>query len=353
MAVTSVSSRSEAPPPPGFFSRLGNNQALLGILFILPSLIGFTIFFAAPAVRSVFISFQEWNLLTDAEYVGLENYQNILELSFNPLESAEQDSDDVLPDDFDELARVQIGDGGFVIGARDPRFYRSLGVTITYVLFNIPLQTVLALGIAILMEKAANSPLLRGIMILPWLMPNVIVAMLFIWLLDPTLGVINIFLQQTGVGQQGFFGSPDQAIASVAGVNIWRHMGYTAILIFAGLKTIPKSLYEASRVDGANGLVQFLRITLPLLRPVLVFVLVTSVIGSFQIFDTIAVATEGGPAGATRTIIYYIYEQVFERRINMGVATAASVVLFLILVSVTLIQIRTFQGNTSELADYS
>lgn len=353
MTATSLSSRSESPPSPGFFSRLGNNQAVLGILFILPSLIGFILFFGVPAIRSVFISFQDWNLLTDAEYVGLANYQNILELSFNPLASAEQNSNDVLPDDFDELLRVQIGDGGFVIGARDPRFYRALGTTVSYVLLNIPLQTLLALGIAILMEKASNSPLLRGIMILPWLMPNVIVAMLFIWLLDPTLGVINIFLQQIGIGQQGFFGSPDQALASIAGVNIWRHMGYTAILIFAGLKTIPKSLYEASRVDGANGLVQFLRITLPLLRPVLVFVFVTSIIGSFQIFDTVAVATEGGPAGSTRTIIYYIYEQVFERRINMGVATAASVVLFLILVTVTLIQIRTFQGNQSDLAEYS
>ncbi|MBK9747766.1 MAG: sugar ABC transporter permease [Chloroflexi bacterium] len=295
-------------------SRLGNNQALLGYLFILPSLIGFIAFFAVPAVRSVFISFQEWNLLTDAKYVGLENYQELF---------------------------------------ADDRFWRSLQITVTYVLWNIPLQTVLALGIALLMERISNSPLLRGILILPWLMPNVIVAMLFVWLLDPTLGLINIFLQNIGIGQQGFFGNPDQAIASVAGVNIWRHMGYTAILIYAGLKTIPKSLYEAARVDGANGLVQFLRITLPLLRPVLVFVLVTSVIGSFQIFDTIAVATEGGPAGATRTIIVYIYEQVFERRINMGMATAASVVLFLILVTVTIVQIRSFRGNQSDLADYS
>ncbi len=295
-------------------SRIGNNQALLGYLFILPSLIGFIAFFAVPAIRSVFISFQEWNLLTDAEYVGLANYQELF---------------------------------------ADDRFWRALQITVTYVLWNIPLQTVLALGIALLMERISNSPLLRGILILPWLMPNVIVAMLFVWLLDPTLGLINIFLQNIGIGQQGFFGSPDQAIASVAGVNIWRHMGYTAILIYAGLKTIPKSLYEAARVDGANGLVQFLRITLPLLRPVLVFVLVTSVIGSFQIFDTIAVATEGGPAGATRTIIVYIYEQVFERRINMGMATAASVVLFLILVTVTIVQIRSFRGNQSDLADYS
>lgn len=353
MAAVKLSVPSASPPRPGLLSRLANHQAALGLLFILPSFIGFTLFFAVPAIRSVFISFQDWNLLTDAEYVGLANYQNILELSFNPLTSIEQDSDEVLPEDFDELGRVEIGSGGFVIGARDTRFWRSLATTLNYVLLNIPLQTVLALGIAILMEKAANSPLLRGLMILPWLMPNVIVAMLFIWLLDPTLGLINVFLQSIGIGQQGFFGDPNQALPAIAGVNIWRHMGYTAILIFAGLKTIPKSLYEASRVDGANGWVQFLRITLPLLRPVLVFVLVTSVIGSFQIFDTIAVATEGGPAGSTRTIIYYIYEQVFERRINMGVATAASVVLFLILVSVTLIQIRTFQGNQSDLAEYS
>lgn len=309
-AVTNTSSYAQ----PGILSRIGNNQALLGYLFILPSLIGFVVFFAVPAIRSVFISFQQWNLLTDAQYVGLANYQQLF---------------------------------------ADERFWRSLQVTLGYVLLNIPLQTVLALGIAILMERVSNSALLRGLVILPWLMPNVVVAMLFIWLLDPTLGLINIALQSLGLGRQGFFGDPNQALASVAGVNIWRHMGYTAILIFAGLKTIPKSLYEAARVDGASAWVQFYRITLPLLRPVLVFVLVTSVIGSFQIFDTIAVATEGGPAGATRTILVYIYEQVFERRINMGIATAACVVLFLILISVTLVQIRFLRANQSDLAEYS
>ncbi len=298
----------------GLLAKIANNQSLLGWLFILPSLIGFVVFFAVPAVRSLFISFQEWNLLTEAKYVGLENYQTIFS---------------------------------------DDRFWRSLQITVTYVLWNIPLQTVLAILIAVMLDKVSKSALLRGIMIVPWLMPNVIAAMLFIWLLDPTLGIINLFLQAIGIGKQGFFGVPEQAIASVAGVNIWRHVGYNSILIFAGLKTIPKSLYEAATVDGANGWVQFRRITLPLLRPVLVFVLVTSVIGSFQIFDTIAVATEGGPAGATRTIIYYIYEQVFERRINMGVATAASVVLFLILVTVTIVQTRYLQANRSDLADYS
>lgn len=301
-------------PRPSFAGRFFNNEKLIAYLFILPSLVGFVVFFAIPAVRSVFISFQEWNLLTEAKYVGLENYQTIF---------------------------------------ADTRFWRSLQITITYVLWNIPLQTVLAVLIAVMMDRLSQSTLLRGIMILPWLLPNVIVALLFLWLLDPTLGVINIVLQAIGIGKQGFFGAPDQAIATVAGVNIWRHMGYNAVLIFAGLKTIPKSLYEAAEIDGANGWTQFWRITIPLLRPVLVFVIVTSVIGSFQIFDTIAVTTGGGPAGATTTIIYYIYQEVFERRITMGTATAASVVLFLILITVTILQTRFLQARRSDLADYS
>jgi multiple sugar transport system permease protein len=309
---------SSSPPKGSSLSRLlnalANNPKVLGYLFILPSLIGFTVFYAVPAVRSVFISFTKWNLLSDAQYIGIQNYQTIFD---------------------------------------DARFWRSLQITVTYVLWNIPLQTVLAILVAVLMDRLSQSSLLRSVMILPWLMPNVIVALLFLWILDPTLGIVNSFLQAIGIGRQGFFGVPQQAIATVAGVNIWRHTGYTAILIFAGLKTIPKALYEAATVDGAGAWTQFQRITLPLLRPVLVFVVVTSVIGSFQIFDTIAIATGGGPAGATRTIIYYIYQEVFERRINMGTATAASVVLFLILVTVTIVQIRYFRAGRSDLADYS
>jgi multiple sugar transport system permease protein len=305
---------SEQSPGGDLLSKLANNEALLGYLFIIPSVIGFIAFYAVPAIRSVFISFTEWNLLRPAEYVGLANYQEIF---------------------------------------TDARFWEALTITATYVLWNIPIQTILAVFIAVMMDRLHNSALLRGIMILPWLMPNVIVALLFVWILDPTLGIVNVFLQAIGVGRQGFFGVPDQAIATIAGVNIWRHMGYTAILVFAGLKTIPKSLYEAATVDGASGWVQFWRITLPLLRPVLVFVVVTSVIGSFQIFDTIAVATQGGPAGSTRTIIYYIYQEVFERRFSMGTATAASVVLFVILVTVTVIQTRYFNAGRSDLAEYS
>ncbi|MEL6309870.1 MAG: sugar ABC transporter permease [Chloroflexota bacterium] len=300
---------------PSILNRISDNEAILGYLFLLPSLIGFIAFYAVPAVRAVFISFTEWNLLTEATFVGFENYVTLWE---------------------------------------DERFWRSMRVTLLYVVWNIPLQTVIAIIMAVMLERMHNtaSAVFRGLMILPWLMPNVVVGLLWLWMLDPSLGIVNVGLEAIGLPSQSFLGAPEQAIASIAGINIWRHAGYNAILIFAGLKTIPKGLYEAASIAGATRLRQFFTITIPLLRPVLVFVLVTSVIGSFQIFDTIAVTTSGGPAGSTRVIIYYIFEQVFERRINMGLATAASVVLFCLLISVTLIQLRFLQADQSDLADY-
>jgi len=159
---------------------------------------------------------------------------------------------------------------------------------------------------------------------------------------------VNSFLTLIGIGRQPFLGSPGQAIATVAGINIWRHMGYTALLVFAGLQTIPKSLYEAAAIDGASEFRMFWGITLPLLRPVLVFVLVTTIIGSFQVFDTIAITTKGGPAGATRVIMWYIYEFAFGR-FNMGYATALSIALFLIVIGITLIQMRLLRAGESDL----
>lgn len=134
---------------------------------------------------------------------------------------------------------------------------------------------------------------------------------------------------------------------TVAGVNIWRHVGYTALLIFAGLQTIPDSLYEAASIDGASEFRSFIHITVPLLRPVLAFVLVTSVIGSFQIFDTVAVATEGGPINATEVINWLIFERAFER-LDMGYATTVSMALFLILVLISLIQLRLLRADESD-----
>jgi len=284
-------------------------ETAFALLFILPSLIGFTVFYAIPAVRGVFISFTNWDLLTPAKSVGLANYAKLLQ---------------------------------------DPNFWNSLKVTVYYVLLNIPLQTVLAMVIAVMMSRLTKSIIIRAMIILPWLMPGVVVGLLWLWLLDPTIGIVNVALRAIGVGTIPFLNLPKYAMPSIAMINIWQYVGYTALLIFAGLQSIPGSVYEAASIDGASEMQMFRRVTVPLLRPVLVFVLVTSIIGSFQIFDTIAITTKGGPVNATKVLNWYIYEQAFNR-FNMGYATAISMVLFLILIFISLMQMRLMRAGESDM----
>ena len=284
-------------------------EAALAWLFILPSLIGFLAFFAVPSFRGFIMSFTNWDLFRPAKFIGLANYIKLF-------------------------------------GDKD--FLHALRVTVYYVLLNIPLQTVLALGLAVLMDRFTKSTLIRGVFLLPWLLPNIVVALIWLWLLDPTMGFLNQIIMGLGFERQPFLGSVSQAMPTIAGINIWRHAGYTAILLYAGLQTIPKDVYEAAAIDGANERQMFFGITLPLLRPVLVFVLVTTIIGSFQIFDTISMTTKGGPVDATRVIYWYIYEYAFVR-FKMGYATTLAVALFTILIAITIIQMRYFNANTSDL----
>lgn len=284
-------------------------ETVAGLLFILPSLIGFTAFYAVPAVRGVLISFTNWDLLTPAKAVGLANYTKLL---------------------------------------NDPNFWNSLKVTIYYVLLNIPIQTVLAMVIAVMMARLTKSIIIRAMIILPWLMPGVVVGLLWLWLLDPTIGIVNVALSTLGLGTVPFLNTPSLAIGSIAMINIWQYVGYTSLLLFAGLQSIPGPVYEAASIDGASETQMFWRVTVPLLRPVLVFVIVTSVIGSFQIFDTVAITTKGGPVNATQVLNWYIYEQAFSR-FNMGYATAISLVLFLILIFISMAQMRLMRAGESDM----
>ncbi len=284
-------------------------ESLPALLFILPSLIGFVLFYAMPAVRGVYISFTNWDLLRPEKWIGLQNYVKLFS---------------------------------------DKEFYNALVVTVYYVLLNIPLQTILAIIIAVMMSRLTKSMLIRALIIIPWLMPPVVVGLIWLWLLDPNLGIINVTLKSMGLPMIAFLGLPATAMPSIAMINIWQYVGYTALLIFAGLQSIPGSVYEAASIDGASENQMFWRVTIPLLRPVLVFVIVTSVIGSFQIFDTIAITTKGGPVNATKVMNWYIYEQAFSR-FNMGYATALSIILFLILIFVSLLQMRLMRASESDM----
>lgn len=284
-------------------------ETLTGVLFVAPAFMGFLLFYLLPTIRAVQISLTDWNMMRAPKFIGLENYARLL------------------------------GDGNF---------WHSAGVTLAYVLYNIPIQTALGLLLAVLSDRLARAVWLRAVIIAPYLISNVVAALIWLLMLDPILGLVNAFLDVMGVGRQGFLASPDQAMVSIAGISTWRHTGLTALLFYAGLQAIPRHLYEAAKLEGAGEWTMFRRITLPLLRPVLAFVLVTSLIGSFQVFDVVAVTTAGGPSNSTRVLLWYIYENAF-RFNRMGYASAISVVLFAVLILVTILQMRLLRADRSDL----
>jgi len=233
------------------------HSRLAFFLMILP-MIGWVVFQVNPMFRGIYLAF------TDAGSVGQEHISLI---------------------GFDNFRTV----------LADPIFWNAVRVTLQYVVLNIGSQTILALGLAVAIDRLTHRAWLRVVLLLPWLIPSVTAGLLAAWLFDPMMGLINPLIAHLGFEPQYFFNDENMAMPLQAAVNTWRNVGYNAILLFAGIQMIPKYLYEAAAIDGAGETRMFSRITLPLLRPVLTLVLIVNFIGAFQIFDTIAVTTKGGP----------------------------------------------------------
>lgn len=300
---------ASAPVPAGGRARPGGGDGRVALLFVAPALLGFAVFLVWPTLRGIYLSFTRYTLLSPEQWVGLDNYRRLV---------------------------------------NDPVFWNSLGVTLEYVVINIGVQTLVALLIAVLMHRLTRSTLLRGVVLAPYLVSNVVAGIVWLWILDTQLGVGNEVLAWLGLERIAFFGDAAWAIPTIALVNVWRHMGYTALLIFAGLQSIPSTLYEAARVDGAGELRMFRSITMPLLRPILALVLIITVIGSFQVFDTVSVTTDGKPGNATNVLQLYIYDLAFGR-FQFGYASAISVALMLVLTTITVVQYRVLRAGRTDL----
>jgi multiple sugar transport system permease protein len=216
-------------------------------------------------------------------------------------------------------------------------------VTVYYVLLNIPAQTVLALLLALLMNRRMRGVgLFRTIYVVPWMATPVAMGIVWQWIFDPQYGALNTFLGFFGLHTIAWLTSAQLAMPSVAAVNIWQYTGYNMLFFLAGLQSIPEDLYEAAGIDGVSRFRAFLHITLPLLSPTMFFILVTDIIGSFQVFDTVYVMTQGGPGQATDTFNFEIYRQAFVY-FHAGYASALAMVLFAILLLVTLAQALYFR----------
>lgn len=326
VVVTSLQTTAPVDPPPrrrrGVSASTGGVAEgwQVAIWFLLPSMLGFFLFFFLPSIRSIGISFQDFSTLTnEGDFTGLDNYRAILE---------------------------------------DKLFWNAIWVTMIYVVINIGTQTVLALGIAVMMDRLTKSVFVRGVLLVPWLLPNVMVGLLWLFMLDPRNGIVNEFLGWFGIDPIGFLSNPDWAMPALALINTWKFTGYTALLLFAGMQTVPSNLYEAGALDGASEWTMFRTITFPLLRPVLALVMVISLIGSFQVFDVVASAggglggSPGDPINSTRVLYLYIFDKAFVdgfgNRAGQGAAAATLLMLGLLVISV--IQLRLSRANESDLA---
>jgi len=293
-------------------SKADRHRIRTAFAFLAPSLIGVILFLVIPIIFVIGLSLVQWNMLTPMKWVGLSNYVNIFEF-----------------------------DG----------FGHSLIVTAYYVILNIPIQTAFALGMAMLLRsKRAGSGVIRIIAVLPFLSTPVAMGVVWNWIFNPSTGLVNQFLAHLGITGPAWLSNEATAMPVIAFANIWQYAGYNMLFFLAGLAAIPASVYEAASIDGATKWEQFRRVTLPLLRPTMLFVLVTGVIGSFQVFDTVYVMTAGGPGNATQVASLNIYNTAFAG-FRIGEASAMSVVLFLLILAITIAQFRYFNKRmTYEIA---
>lgn len=284
------------------------NRNTIVYIFLIPILIHFLIFQVYPFALSFYLTFMDWKIVGDPEFVGLKHWKTLLT---------------------DKLA------------------WKSIWNTILFSIYYIVPTMALGLTLALIINSGVKgAQFFKGIFFLPVVTSFVIIAGIWGWLFNGTdMGLVNYFLSFIGIEPQLFLANSKQALAVLAGLSIFKVAGSTMIYYYAGLQSIDKQIYEAARIDGASTTRIFWTITFPLLKPIHFYVAIMTTIGSFQIFDSAYLLTGGGPNFSTTTIVYYLYEQGFTN-LNLSYAAVLSYVLFAIILAISLIQ-RRFLGKDS------
>lgn len=271
------------------------NKQQGGLLFVLPALVGTFIFIIIPIICSFALSFTEWDLLNDITFVGLDNYKSVLS---------------------------------------EPEFLQILINTFVYAISTTVFAVIIPLIIAsILNVKIRGAEAFKTIYFLPFITPAVVIAIVWAWIFDPNIGLVNNLLNT----HYSWLYSTKLAMPILIFISVWKLIGYNVVLFLTGFSTINQDVYEAAKIDGANNKQTFLKITVPLLKPTIYFVTTVTAISSFQIFDLIYVMTQGGPAGSTDVIVYSIYKYAFEY-FDIGKSCALAYILFVIILVLALIQ---------------
>lgn len=278
-----------------------SREARWGIFFVTPWVIGFLIFTLGPVMASLGLSFMDYELITAPTWRGLGNYVELL--------------------------------------TRDRLFGLSLYNTVYYTLFSVPLGLMAAFLLALLLNvKLPGMNIYRTVFYLPAVTSGVAVSLLWVWLFNPQFGLINHLLRSIGLPGPGWL--VDEAWSKPAFIlmSIWG-VGGTAVIFLAGLQGVPRSLYEAAEIDGANTWQRFRNVTVPMMTPVIFFNMIVGIIGSFQVFTSAYVMTQGGPRESTLFYVLYLFRQGF-KLLRMGYAASMAWILFIIIIILTLIQLR-------------
>ncbi len=285
---------------PALTRRLIASEHVAGWAFVTPALILIALFALVPIGWSLLLSFQANNLIAPAHYVGLANYRAL---------------------------------------SKDAAFRSAIGHTLLYTAVFVPVSMIGALGLAVaLNRKIRGIRFYRLAVFVPLVTSTVATGIVFLWLLDPTFGLVNYLLSLVGLPQQQFLQDPSEAIYCIVAMTVWGWLGFDVIIYLAALQGIPGDLLEAAEIDGASSWSTFRSVVLPLLGPATLFLVVWSTINALQLFDEIYVTTRGGPLGSTTVIVYYLYQQAFQF-FNAGYGAAIAYVLFLAVLLVTLLQL--------------
>jgi multiple sugar transport system permease protein len=285
------------------YNKLGSNdlerkQAVAGYLFILPNLIGFMIFVFLPLLSSLFLSFFNWDLINTPVFIGFDNFIKMFQ---------------------------------------EPLFRKTLINTVYYTLGVVPLTVIFGMILAVLVNSVKKGFIYKFSFFMPYLIPMVGAALIWQSIYMPNFGILTYLLDLIGITSPQWLSDPDWAMPAIIIMSVWKNIGFTFIVLLAGLQGIPNRYYEAAEIDGANSIQQFFRITVPLLTPTIFFTVVISMIDSFKVFDQAFILTKGGPADATKTLVYYIYTQGFEY-FRMGYASAVGWFLLIVIFALTIIQ---------------
>lgn len=280
--------------------KYSRKENMMGFLFILPAMIPLLVFWIIPIIWSGGLSFTDWDMMSEnIQFMGLKNYTSLL---------------------------------------KDPNFGKVLWNTLVFALGSTVPSIVIGLLVALAMNGARRGTgIYRTVIFAPYITPMVAVSVVWSWIFEPRVGILNFVLELFGLPGSQWTQSSETAMLSVLIVTVWKSIGWTMIFYMEAIRKVPQNLLEAAAIDGANSFWRFWKIIIPMISPTTFFLVIMSTISSLQAYDQIQVLTQGGPAGATRTLLYYYYQEAF-RNFNTGKASAVAIVLVLITVVLSLIE---------------